>query len=72
MRIAASGGVPVPDGLNSGRFAADTKIPALGDDTPRSFDISPDGARVALGHRARSTEEGWAIDNLMSFLRDLK
>jgi Tol biopolymer transport system component len=58
MRIGVDGGKPEFTGL------------AVQDLS--TFDVSPDGSRIAFSKTARTTLDYWAIDNLMSLLKDSK
>jgi Tol biopolymer transport system component len=56
MRIGVEGGEPEFTGL------------AVEDLS--TFDLSPDGSRIAFSKTARTTQEYWSIDNLTSLLKN--
>jgi Tol biopolymer transport system component len=56
MRIGIEGGTPEFTGL----LVKDLS----------TFDLSPDGTRIAFSKTARTTQNYWAIDNLTSFLKN--
>ena len=71
MRIAASGGEAVFDGLESSTAVTDKSLPALFLNV-LSLTVSPDGSRVAFGSYVRPSQELWALENVMSLLNPVR
>jgi hypothetical protein len=68
MRIAATGGDTVFDGLEFATAITDKSLPPMQGGV-LSLTVSPDGTRVAFGSYIRPTQEVWMIENLTSFLQ---
>jgi hypothetical protein len=63
-RIPASGGSTEFEGLERARFASAVPAPV----NISSFDVSPDGSRVAFSSRNQTIYELWTLDNLLNVL----
>jgi Tol biopolymer transport system component len=64
MRIPATGGTAEFEGLERARFSSAVPAPV----NISSFDISPDGSRVAFSSRNQTIYELWTLDNVLNVL----
>jgi Tol biopolymer transport system component len=69
MRVAATGGAAVPEGLESANLNSLVTLPQIEKGNISCLDISPDGSRLVFSSRARPTYNVWALDHLAATLR---
>jgi Tol biopolymer transport system component len=68
MRVSASGGEPVFDGLERAALENDSSLPVLTVDPPFSLTVSPEGSRVAFGADAGRSSQLVALDNVNAII----
>jgi len=68
MRIPATGGTAVFDGLDSANFAGTVPLPTYEVANIANFDVSPDGRRVVFGSRTVPTYDVTVLENLLAYL----
>ncbi len=66
MRIPATGGQPVPDGLASPGLTGSVPIPEV--TALANMDLSPDGTRIVVSIRTKQTWAVWTLENVKSLL----
>lgn len=64
MRVPASGGAPVPDGLDYDTLQALLPGKRLFAGNTNGFDVSPDGSRIVVSTFTVSMTEVWSLDNV--------
>ncbi len=68
MRIPATGGTAVFDGLDSANFTGTVPLPTYEVANIANFDVSPDGRRVVFGSRTVPTYDVTVLENLLAYL----
>jgi hypothetical protein len=68
MRIPATGGAAVFDGLDSAKFTGTVSLPSYEAANIANFDVSPDGNRVVFGSRSVPTYDVTVLENLLMHL----
>ena len=64
LRIPTTGGTAEADGLEAAKLTGTIPAPM----NISSFDISPDGSRIAFSSRNQTIYELWSLDNVLSAL----
>jgi hypothetical protein len=64
MRVPATGGAPVPDGLDFDTLQSLLPGRPLFTGNFNGFDVSPDGSRIVVSTLTASKTEVWSLDNV--------
>jgi len=68
MRVAATGGEPVPDGIDLSGLSGSVDIPALEPGVGNLGSVSADGSRLIIEAKSKLQYEVWALENVLAFL----
>jgi hypothetical protein len=68
MRIPATGGAAIFDGLDSANFTGTVPLPTYEVANLANFDVSPDGNRVVFGSRSVPTYDVTVLENVLARL----
>ncbi len=68
MRIRATGGTPVPDGIALDQLSGTVSIPAVEPGAGNLGGVSRDGSRLVFEAGSKLQYEVWALENVLGFL----